>query len=136
MLTSLVENPEKWSAEHPNLYRLTFELINSSGKTTEVITGRIGFKETEIRDQVFYLNGKPVKLNGTNTHMQHPVTGHTMDEATIRKDLSIFKQFNINCVRTSHYPPVSKYLELADEYGVYVVDETGDEAHATEYVSQ
>lgn len=136
ILTSPVENPQKWSAEHPNLYRMTFELINSSGKTTEVITGRIGFKETEIRDQVFYLNGKPVKLNGTNTHMQHPVTGHTMDEATIRKDLSIFKQFNINCVRTSHYPPVSKYLELADEYGVYVVDETGDEAHATEYVSE
>ena len=135
ILTSLIDNPDKWSAEHPNLYQLTFELINSSGKTTEVITGRIGFKETEIRDQVFYLNGKPVKLNGTNSHMQHPVTGHTMDEATIRKDLSIFKQFNINCVRTSHYPPVSKYLELADEYGIYVVDETGDEAHATEQVS-
>jgi beta-galactosidase len=59
-----------------------------------------------------------------------------MDEATIRKDLSIFKQFNINCVRTSHYPPVIKYLDLADEYGIYVVDETGDEAHATEYLSR
>ena len=135
-LTAMVENPYKWSAEHPNLYRLTFELINASGKTEEVISGRIGFKETEIRDQVFYLNGKPVKLNGINSHMQHPVTGHTMDEATIRKDLCIFKQFNINCVRTSHYPPVIKYLELADEYGIYVVDETGDEAHATEYLSQ
>jgi beta-galactosidase len=135
-LTSQIENPEKWSAEHPDLYRLTFELINSSGKTTEVISGRIGFKETEIRNQVFYLNGMPVKLNGINSHMQHPVTGHAMDEATIRKDLSIFKQFNINCVRTSHYPPVIKYLELADEYGIYVVDECGDEAHATESVSR
>jgi beta-galactosidase len=135
-LTGIITNPDKWSAEHPNLYSLTFELINSSGKTEEVISGRIGFKETEIRNQVFYLNGKPVKLNGINSHMQHPVNGHTMDEATIRKDLSIFKQFNINCVRTSHYPPVIKYLELADEYGIYVVDETGDEAHATEYLSQ
>lgn len=135
-LTGMITNPDKWSAEHPNLYSLTFELINSAGKTEEVISGRIGFKETEIRDQVFYLNGKPVKLNGINSHMQHPVTGHTMDEVTIRKDLSIFKQFNINCVRTSHYPPVIKYLELADEYGIYVVDETGDEAHATEYLSQ
>jgi beta-galactosidase len=135
-LTSLIENPEKWSAEYPNLYLLTFELINSSGKVTEVISGRIGFKETEIRNQVFYLNGMPVKLNGINSHMQHPVTGHTIDEATIRKDLSIFKQFNINCVRTSHYPPVIKYLELADEYGIYVVDECGDEAHATESVSR
>jgi beta-galactosidase len=68
--------------------------------------------------------------------MQHPTLGHTMNEATIRKDLSLFKQFNINCVRTSHYPPVIRYLELADEYGIYVVDETGDEAHATEYLSE
>ena len=135
-VTGLITNPDKWSAEHPYLYTLVFELVNSRGMTEEVITGRIGFKETEIRNQVFYLNGKPVKLNGINSHMQHPVNGHTMDEATIRKDLSIFKQFNINCVRTSHYPPVIKYLDLADEYGIYVVDETGDEAHATEYLSR
>ncbi len=134
-LSDLIKNPAKWSSEYPNLYSLSFELVNSSGRTEEVISGRIGFKETEIRNQVFYLNGVPLKLNGTNTHMQHPVTGHTMDEATIRKDLALFKQFNINLVRTSHYPPVTRYLELADEYGVYVVDETGDEAHATEYLS-
>ena len=70
----IIENPAKWSAEYPNLYYLTFELINSSGKTSEVLSGRIGFKETEIRNQVFYLNGVPVKLNGINSHMQHPVT--------------------------------------------------------------
>ena len=134
-VTEVIKNPKKWSAEYPNLHFLTFELINSAGKVEEVISGRIGFKETEIRNQVFYLNGVPVKLNGINSHMQHPTLGHTMDEATIRKDLSIFKQFNINCVRTSHYPPVIRYLELADEYGIYVVDETGDEAHATEYLS-
>lgn len=131
-----ISNPEKWSAEKPSLYSLVFELINEKGAVEEVIGGRIGFKETEIRDQVFYLNGVPVKLNGINSHMQHPVTGHMMDEATIRKDMEIFKRFNINCVRTSHYPPVVRYLELADEYGIYVVDETGDEAHATEYLSE
>jgi beta-galactosidase len=135
-LSSDIKNPAKWSAEYPNLYTLTFELINQEGKTVEAINGRIGFKETEIRHQVFYLNGVPVKLNGINSHMQHPKLGHTMNEETIRKDLNLFKQFNINCVRTSHYPPVIKYLELADEYGIYVVDETGDEAHATEYVSE
>lgn len=128
--------PVKWSAENPYLYSLTLELMNSKGQTVEVIKGRIGFKETEIRNQVFYLNGVAVKLNGINSHMQHPELGHTMDEATIRKDMAIFKQFNINCVRTSHYPPVSRYLELADEYGIYIVDETGDEAHATEYLSR
>ncbi|MBK7627328.1 MAG: DUF4981 domain-containing protein [Bacteroidales bacterium] len=134
-LSSEILNPAKWSAEYPNLYTLTFELINPEGKTVEAINGRIGFKETEIRNQVFYLNGVPVKLNGINSHMQHPTLGHTMDEQTIRKDMNLFKQFNINCVRTSHYPPVTRYLELADEYGIYVIDETGDESHATEYVS-
>ncbi len=67
--------------------------------------------------------------------MQHPTLGHTMNEETIRKDMALLKQFNINCVRTSHYPPVIRYLELADEYGIYIADETGDESHATEYVS-
>lgn len=134
-LSEKVENPLKWSAEHPDLYFLTFELVSQEGKTVEVISGRIGFRETEIKDQIFYLNGKPVKLNGINSHMQHPVSGHRMDEATIKKDMSLLKQFNINCVRTSHYPPVNKYLDLADEYGLYIVDETGDEAHATEYLS-
>jgi beta-galactosidase len=130
-----ISDPLKWSAEKPDLYTLVFELLDPSGKTINVISGRIGFKETEIRDQVFYLNGMPVKLNGINSHMQHPVLGHTMDEATIRQDLKLLKQFNINCVRTSHYPPVNRYLELADEYGLYIVDETGDEAHATQNVS-
>jgi beta-galactosidase len=135
-LSDEINNPAKWSAEFPNLYTLVFELINSSGKTIEAINGWIGFKKTEIRNQVFYLNGVPVKLNGINSHMQHPTLGHTMNEETIRKDMSILKQFNINCVRTSHYPPVIRYLELADEYGIYIVDETGDEAHATEYLSE
>ncbi len=130
------KDPAKWSAEKPALYNLVFELFDHKGNIIEVISGKIGFKETEIRNQVFYLNGMPVKLNGINSHMQHPVLGHTMDEATIRKDLALLKQFNINCVRTSHYPPVIRYLELADEYGIYIIDETGDEAHATQFVSE
>ena len=58
-----------------------------------------------------------------------------MDEATIRKDFELLKQFNFNAVRTSHYPPVNKYLELANEYGLYIIDEVGDEAHASEWIS-
>src|SRR5664279_970799 len=95
-----IKNPAKWSAEYPNLYTLIFELVNSEGKTVESINGRIGFKKTEIINQVFYLNGVPVKLNGINSHMQHPTLGHSMNEETIRKDMTILKQFNINCVRT------------------------------------
>ncbi|MGQ9620150.1 MAG: glycoside hydrolase family 2 TIM barrel-domain containing protein, partial [Bacteroidales bacterium] len=134
-LSELIKSPQLWSAENPYLYHFAFEILDSKGNVIEASSGRIGFKETEIRNQVFYLNGMPVKLNGINSHMQHPEKGHTMDEETIRKDMAIFKQFNINCVRTSHYPPVNRYLELADEYGIYVIDETGDEAHATEYLS-
>lgn len=67
--------------------------------------------------------------------MQHPEEGHIMDEATIRKDFELLKQFNFNAVRTSHYPPVNKYLELANEYGLYIIDEVGDEAHASEWIS-
>jgi len=135
-LSDDIINPAKWSAEYPNLYWLTFELINPAGKTEEVISGRIGFKKTEIRNQVFYLNGVAVKLNGINSHMQHPTLGHTMNEETIIKDFNILKRYNINCVRTSHYPPVNRYLELADEYGIYIVDETGDECHATQFLSE
>ena len=135
IISSKVINPLKWSAEYPDLYHLTLELIAENGKTEEVISAPVGFKETEVRHQALYLNGKAIKLNGVNSHMQHPTLGHAMDTETIRKDFILMKQFNINCVRTSHYPPVQEYLELADEYGIYIVDETGDESHATEFIS-
>ena len=133
--SSVVSNPDKWTCETPVLYRLKLELLNESGNVVQQIESKMGFKETEIRHQTFYLNGQPVKVNATNTHMQHPEMGHAMNEETIRKDMEILKQHNFNGVRTSHYPPVNKYLELADEYGLFIIDETGDEAHATEYIS-
>ena len=89
----------------------------------------------KIRDGVFYLNGQPVKVSAECSHMQHPTMGHAMTEDVVRRDMEILKQFNFNGVRTSHYPPVNEYLDLADEYGLYIIDETGDESHATEYVS-
>ncbi len=134
-LSSLIANPDKWTAETPVLYGLKLELLDETGRTVQEISSRMGFKETEIRHQTFYLNGQPIKVNATNSHMQHPEMGHAMDEATIRKDMEILKQHNFNAVRTSHYPPVNRYLELADEYGLYIIDEAGTEAHATEYIS-
>ena len=134
-LNAPVKSPLKWSDEKPNLYHIVFELIDPSGKVTEVVAERIGFKEVEVKHQVLYVNGIAVKLNGVNSHMQHPDLGHAMDVETIRKDFFLMKQFNINCVRTCHYPPVKEYLELADELGIYIVDEAGVEAHATEYIS-
>lgn len=134
-LSQLIKHPAKWTSETPDLYDLTIELISDAGRVVDRIDTRIGFKKTVISGNTFYLNGVPVKLHGINSHMQHPETGHAMDEATIRKDFEILKQFNFNTVRNSHYPPVNRYLELADEYGLFIIDETGDEAHATEYIS-
>lgn len=134
-LSSLVANPDKWTCETPVLYNLKLELLSETGNVMQEITSKMGFKETEIRHQTFYLNGKPIKVNATNSHMQHPELGHAMNEETIRRDMEILKQHNFNAVRTSHYPPVNKYLELADEYGLYIIDEAGTEAHATEYIS-
>ena len=134
-LAAKVKAPEKWTAETPVLYRLDLVLTDAAGKVVDKVDKRIGFKKTEIRDGVFYLNGQPVKVSAECSHMQHPTLGHAMTEEVIRRDMEILKQFNFNAVRTSHYPPVNEYLDLADEYGLYVIDETGDEAHASEYVS-
>ena len=134
-MAARVTAPEKWSSETPVLYKLEMELVDASGKVVDAMSKRMGFKKTEIRDGVFYLNGVPIKVSAQCSHMQHPELGHAMDEATIRKDMEILKRFNFNGVRTSHYPPVNEYLDLADEYGLFIIDETGDEAHATEYAS-
>jgi beta-galactosidase len=112
------------------------QLLTSESLIQDKAEVRIGFKKTEIRNGVFYLNGIPLKVNAQNSHMQHPESGHVMNEKTIRKDFEILKQFNFNAVRTSHYPPVNKYLELANEYGLYIIDEAGTESHATEFVSK
>ena len=132
---AFIVNPKKWSAEYPNLYTMTFELVNPEGQVSEILSSRVGFREVEIKNQAVYINGVPVKFNGVNSHMQHPETGHMVDQETMRKDLTLMKQFNINCVRTCHYPPNVEYIELADELGMYIVDETGDEAHAYEHLS-
>lgn len=134
-LSKQVKNPLKWTSEMPNLYKLTLQLIASNGKVVDTIESRIGFKKTEIKGEVFYLNGVPLKVNAQNSHMQHPETGHYVTEECIRKDFEILKQFNFNAVRTSHYPPTNKYLQLANEYGLYIIDEVGDEAHAAEWLS-
>ena len=130
-----ISDPKKWSAEKPNLYTLVLELEGPDGRVLEYLSSRVGFRKVEIEDQAIWINGARVKFNGVNSHVHHPVTGRAMDVATMRKDLTLMKQFNINCVRTSHYPPNVEYLDLADELGMYLVDETGDEAHATESLS-
>lgn len=140
-MTKHIANPLKWTAETPDLYSLKMYLIDAStgkricGSTAEDARQDVGFKETEIINNVFHLNGKPLKVNAQNSHMQDPDNGHAVTDDLIRKDMEILKRYGFNAVRISHYPPVPRYLELAARYGLYIIDEAGTEAHATEYIS-
>lgn len=112
-----VPRPQWWTAETPALYRLELSL---PGQTVEE---RIGLREISIADGVLKLNGRPIKLRGVNRHDLDPWSGRAVTEAQMRRDLQRMKQANINFVRTSHYPPHPRFIELCDELGLYVLCE-------------
>lgn len=130
-----IKNPLKWSAEYPNLYTLCYEIKNETGQTLAAYSRKIGFREIEYAKHLLTINGAPVKLNGVNSHMHHPKYGQAVPLEILRQDLILMKQFNINCVRTCHYPPTPEYLGLANELGMYIVDEVNDETHRNEWLS-
>ena len=125
-----LHNPKLWSAEQPNLYDVRIG-IKEKGKVIEELHYHTGFCRAEVRGEFFYINGKMVKLKGVNRHEHHPRMGRTLDEATMRLDLKLMKQANINMVRTSHYPNDPLFYELCDEYGLYVMDEANQESHGS-----
>ena len=130
-ITFDVLDVEEWSAEIPKLYNLYLSL-SKEGKIIEIIRKRIGFKHIEIKKNVFYFNNKRIKLLGVNHHDTNESAGYVMTAADMEKDIKTFKEYNINCVRTSHYPPDAMFLDLCDEYGIYVVDEADIETHGCE----
>ncbi|MCF8226732.1 MAG: DUF4981 domain-containing protein [Bacteroidales bacterium] len=134
-LKAAVISPALWSAEFPNLYEISYSLKDQNGNLIHSFSKKIGFREIEIKGEVFLLNGVSVKLNGVNSHMHHPRYGQSVPVSTLKKDLMLMKQHNINAVRTSHYPPSPQYLDLADEIGMYIIDEVGDEAHGNIHLS-
>ncbi len=117
-----IDGPQLWTAETPNLYRLDLELI-VDGKSVHQFTQRVGLRSTAIEAGVFKLNGKPVKFRGITHHDMHPDVGRTMTREQYIHDLELMKAANINAVRMSHYPPQKVFLDLCDEYGMYVLDE-------------
>ncbi len=119
---------EEWSAEIPRLYELCITLLNGK-KEAMTIRQYVGFKDIVIDGTTFYFNGKKIKLKGVNHHDTHPVKGYCQDFLDLEKDVQLMKEFNVNCVRTSHYPPDPFFLELCDHYGLYVVDEADIETH-------
>ena len=128
-LPVVIKNPRLWSSENPALYDVFIDL-RRKGQVLETVHYRTGFRKIDIRGEVFYINNKPVKLKGVNRHEHHPRTGRTMDETTIRRDLELMKQCNINMIRTCHYPDMPLFYELCDQYGLYVMDEACQESHA------
>ena len=119
-----------WTAETPNLHRITVTLIDPDGTRVETIERRVGFRRVEVRDRRLLVNGKPVMIAGVNRHDHHPDNGKTPSPTEIRDELVAMKRHNINAVRTSHYPNDPAMLELCDELGLYVVDEANVESHA------
>ena len=124
-----VPNPLLWSAEQPNLYQLTLSLEDADGSTTEVISSRVGFRKVAIENGQFLVNGVPIYFKGVNRHELDPEKGRVISEASMRKDIELMKQHNINAVRTSHYPNDPRWYALTDEYGLYVIDEANVESH-------
>jgi beta-galactosidase len=114
---------EPWSDECPRLY----SAVLSAGGVD--IGFRIGFRRIQVQDGQIRLNGRTVQFRGVNRHEWHPETGRSLDEATMRADVMLMKQHNINAVRTSHYPPDPRFLDLCDEYGLLVIDECDLETH-------
>jgi beta-galactosidase len=128
-LKAEIKNSLKWTAETPNLYTLNISLEDSTGRIVERVCQRIGFRSVEIKDGQLLVNGKPVRFRGVNRHEQEPKTGKVMTEALMLKDILLMKQANINAVRTCHYPNVTRWYELCDSLGLYVMDETDIEEH-------
>lgn len=126
-LATKVENPRKWSAESPYLYRVLFTLLDADGRALETTACRFGFRQIESRDRRLWVNGVPVLLKGVNRHEHHPDFGRGVPFETMVRDVELMKQFNINTVRTSHYPADPKFYDLCDEYGIYVWDEANIE---------
>jgi beta-galactosidase len=119
----LVERVDAWSAEVPRLYEA---VVASAG---ERVLLQVGFRRVAISDGLLLVNGHRVQLHGVNRHEFDPDAGRAVSEALMRRDVELMKAHNVNAVRTSHYPPHPRFLDLCDELGLYVIDECDLETH-------
>jgi beta-galactosidase len=126
-------NVKKWSAETPNLYYLVITTKDETGKITESLGCQVGFRTVEIKNGQLCVNGVRILVKGVNIHEHHEVNGHVQDIETMIKDIATMKKFNINTVRTSHYPQPEKWYELCNKYGMYLIDEANIESHGMGY---
>ena len=127
--TATVDRVDPWSSEKPTRYTLLVTLCSPTGEVVEVIREQIGFRRVETCGRELLLNGRPVMICGVNRHDHDQHTGCVVSPETHRLDVVTMKRHNINAVRTSHYPPDPVFLDLCDELGLYVIDETNLESH-------
>lgn len=123
-----VKNPRKWTAETPSLYQLEVAL-KAGDKTTQSIVQNVGFRKVEMRNGLITVNGTPLLLRGANRHEHHPRHGRAVPYEFMKQDLLLMKQHNINALRCSHYPSQPRLYDLANELGLWVMDEADLECH-------
>lgn len=130
---NIITDPLKWTAETPNLYTLIFTLKDPQGKPIEIIPQKVGFREIQIIGGKLLVNGKAILIKGVNRHETDPVSGSNISHERMEQDIRLAKQFNINAIRTCHYPNDEYFYELCDKYGIYVIDEANVESHGIGY---
>ncbi len=128
-----VAAPARWTAETPNVYTLLIALKDPAGAVLEVLRTNVGFRNVELRGGQVLVNGAPVLFKGVNRHEHDAVTGHYVTRESMRRDIEIMKQHNINAVRTCHYPDAPAWYDLCDELGLYLIDEANVESHGMGY---
>jgi beta-galactosidase len=121
--------PRKWSAEDPYLYKLLLTVKGPAGNVLEVIPQNVGFRRVEIKGGRFLINGRAILVKGVNRHEHSEDTAKFVPVESMIKDIKLMKQFNVNAVRTSHYPNSPVWYDLTDRYGIYVLDEANIECH-------
>lgn len=130
-----VNKPRLWTAETPHLYTVRLELLDARGNTIEATSQHYGFRKIEIKNNKVYINGMLTLFKGVNRHEIHPRLGKTLPVEHIEKDILLFKQNNINTLRTSHYPNDPRTYALTDYYGIYVMDEANQECHGSQSIT-
>ncbi len=132
-LKARIKNPKKWTAETPHLYPLVLHLMDERGENLEFTGCKVGFREVEMKGGQICINGQAILFKGVNRHEHDSVTGHYVTRASMIRDLEIMKRFNINAVRTCHYPDDPEWYDLCDRYGIYLIDEANIESHGMGY---
>lgn len=127
-----VDNPNKWTAETPYLYTLRASVKNGNS-VSEVVPVKVGFRKIELKNAQILVNGQPVLFKGANRHEMDPDGGYVVSRERMIQDIQIMKKFNINAVRTCHYPDDPFWYELCDKYGIYMVAEANIESHGMGY---